>query len=125
MSNLHTPDEGSGGANSLNGNSFVSRRDIRANNMTGALPAINTEAAKNYTGYAGSFDFEALLLSLHDLFEQDRSVASQQDSTRCGICYLYFTVSELHYRDEGFYVCASCQQNLGKQSVPMLRKQQK
>jgi hypothetical protein len=125
LSNLHTPDADNGGAGSQNGNSFVSRRDIRANNMTGALPAINTGTTKNYTGYASSFDFEALLTSLHDLFEHDRQVASQQDSTRCGICYLYFSVSELYYRDEGFYVCASCDQNLGKHSVPMLRKQQK
>ncbi len=125
MSNLHTPDADNGGTASQNGNSFVSRRDIRANNVTGALPPITTDMAKNYTAYAGSFDFAALLTSLHDLFEHDRSVASQQDSTRCGICYLYFTVSELHYRDEGFYVCVSCEQNLGKQAVPMLRKQQK
>jgi hypothetical protein len=134
LSNTHSPDPtnggnggngNSGGAGSHNGNAFVSRRDIRANNATGALPVINVGAAKSNAGYAGSFDFEALLVSLHELFEHDRQVASQQEATRCGICYLYFTMGELHYRDEGFYVCVSCEQNLGKQSLPMLRKQQK
>ena len=119
MSNQYIPDPGSGPSG--NGNSFISRREMRASNATGALPAINTGRT-----YAGSFDFEALISSLRDLFAQDRQVASQQDSTRCGICYLHFTVSELHYREEeGFYVCPNCERALGKQKLPMVRRQQK
>jgi hypothetical protein len=67
-----------------------------------------------------------MLISLHELFEQDRQVASQSDATRCGICYLHFSVSKLHYRDqEGFYVCDGCERSLGKQTISMLRQQQK
>ena len=119
MSNFYTP--GSGNGSSSNSSSFVSRRDIRASNATGALPVISTGKS-----YSGPFDFEAMLVSLHELFEHDRQVASQQDAARCGICYLYFSVSELHYRDEeGFYVCVGCERVIGKQTIPMLRRQQK
>jgi hypothetical protein len=90
-------------------------------NGTGALPAVSTTRS-----YSGGFDFEAMLTSLHDLFTHDRQVASQQDSKRCGICYLYFTPEELQYREaEGFYVCSGCAQGLGKQTLPMIRRQQK
>ena len=76
--------------------------------------------------YSGSFEVESLISSLKELFARDRQVASQQDSTRCGICYLYFTVSELTYREEeGFYVCQGCERALSKNVVPMLRRQQK
>ena len=122
LSNLHTP--GSGNNRSLsNSSSFVSRREIRASNPTGALPVI-TSTGK--TQSSSSFDFEAMLISLHELFKYDRQVASQPDATRCGICYLHFPVSELHYCDgEGFYVCPGCERALGKQTLPMLRHQQK
>lgn len=121
MSNAHTPDQDGGG--SANGNGFVSRRDMRANNPTGAFPAIGG-AHGTGRGYSGAFDFEALLVSLRELFERDRQIASQQDATRCGICYLYFSVSELHYRADGFYICPSCTTALDNQSLPMLRSQQ-
>ena len=120
MNNFHT--SGSGTGESSNSSSFVSRRDIRANNPTGALQAISVGRG-SYSG--GSFDFEAMLISLHELFEHDRQIASQSDATRCGICYLYFLLSELHYRDEeGFYVCSGCERALAKQTLPMLRRQQ-
>jgi hypothetical protein len=124
LSNLYTPGSGSGGSSS-NSSSFVSRRDIRASHVTGALPVVSSPApGKTYS--TGSFDFEAMLVSLHELFEHDRQVASQPDSTRCGICYLHFSVNELHYRDEeGFYVCSGCERAVGKQAIPMLRQQQK
>jgi protein-arginine kinase activator protein McsA len=94
---------------------------MRASNATGALPAISVGRS-----YSGSFDFEALISSLRDLFAHDRQIASQQDGTRCGICYLYYTVSELHYREEeGFYVCSSCERALSKQVLPMVRRQHK
>ncbi|MFL5664258.1 MAG: hypothetical protein ACJ8BW_23370 [Ktedonobacteraceae bacterium] len=121
MSNFYTP--GSGNGSSSNGSSFVSRRDIRANNATGALPAISTSTGGR--GYTGQFDFEAMLVSLHDLFEHDRQVASQTDSSRCGICYLYYSLSELRYREEGYYVCSDCERTLGRHTMPMLRRQQK
>lgn len=109
------------GAGSSNGSSFVNRREARASNDTGVLPIITT--GRNY---AGSLDLEKLIASLKELFAQDRQVASQPDSTRCGICYMYFTVSELYYREEeGFYVCKGCEHALGKTTVPMLRRQQK
>ncbi|HLX40146.1 MAG TPA: hypothetical protein VKR42_06415 [Ktedonobacteraceae bacterium] len=128
---------GSNGNNSTNGsNSFVSRRDIRASNPTGALPVVGAgRGYASYTaqsshfgqsGHAGSFDFEAMLVSLHDLFDHDRQIASLQEARRCGICYLHFMVSELHYREEeGLYVCESCDKAAGKQHLPMLRRQQK
>ncbi len=108
-----------------NGSSFVSRREMRASNVTGALPALGSTPAKIEHSQSSAYAFEHLIQSLRELFVQDRQVASRQDATRCGICYLYFPVSELHYREEGFYVCPACGPNLGKQSISMLRKQQK
>ena len=124
MSNFYTSGSGNGSSNS---SSFVSRRDIRASNVTGALPVVSTGSGGSAErSYSGSFDFEAMLISLHELFEHDRQIASQQDARRCGICYLHFLVSELHYRDdEGFYVCVGCERAIGKHMVPMLRRQQK
>ncbi len=75
--------------------------------------------------YPGSCDFEEMLTSLRDLFTHDRQIASQSDSKRCGICYLHFSPSELHYREEGFYSCSNCERTLGKQALSMLRRQQK
>jgi len=113
----YTPGSGMSG----NGSSFVSRREMRATNQTGALPVISTSRS-----YSGSFDFENLIASLRELFAQDRQVASQQEGTRCGICYLHFTVSSLSYREEeGFYVCHGCEPGLGKNKIPMIRRQQK
>lgn len=67
-----------------------------------------------------------MLISLHDIFERDRQIASQSDATRCGICYLHFLMSELQYRgEEGFYVCVGCERALGKQTLSMVRQQQK
>jgi hypothetical protein len=74
---------------------------------------------------AGAFDFEQMVQSLHELFEHDRQLASQPNSTRCGICYLHFLLSEMQYRDEGFYICSHCSQTLSQQDVSMLHKQQK
>jgi len=119
----YTPgsDNGLGAGNNSNGSSFVNRREARASNDTGMLPIVTT--GRNY---AGSLDLEKLIASLKELFAQDRQVASQPDGTRCGICYMHFTVSELCYREEeGFYVCKGCERALGKTAVPMLRRQQK
>jgi hypothetical protein len=122
LSNNHIP--GSDGGTANNGHSSVSRREVRASNVTGALPVIKTPGIER--GAGSGFDFEQMIESLHELFEHDRQIASQPDSTRCGICYLHFQVSELYYRDqEGFYVCQNCEQALGKQSIRMLRQQQK
>jgi hypothetical protein len=120
LSNNYTSGAGSGASG--NGNAFISRREMRANNVTGALPIVGPTTGVEH---AGAHDFEHLILSLRELFAQDRQVASQPDATRCGICYLYFPVSELYYREEEFYVCQGCQHALGKQHLPMLRKQQK
>ena len=112
---------GSGSGMSGNGSSFVSRREMRATNQTGALPVISTSRS-----YSGSIEFENLITSLRELFAQDRQVASQQDSTRFCICYLHSTVSSLTYREEeGFYVCQGCERGLGKYKLPMIRRQQK
>lgn len=67
-----------------------------------------------------------LIDALRELFQRDRAVASQGNSTRCGICYLHFTMAELEYREaEGFYVCAGCKQALTRASLPMIRRQQR
>ena len=121
MSNNYTPGPGSGA--SSNSSSFVSRREVRASNMTGALPALGTTGVER--GYSSAFDFEQMIQSLHDLFEQDRQLASQPEVTRCGICYLHYPVSELHFRDEGLYMCQRCEHALGKQTMPVVRQQQK
>lgn len=121
MSNNHTQ-----GASNQNPQGFRRERDGRWQspgpfNGTGAQSASNAGRS-----YAGGFDFEAMIDSLRELFAHDRQVASQQDSKRCGICYLYFNSEELRYREEeGFYVCPGCQQALGKQTVHMIRRQQK
>ena len=109
---------------SNNGSAFVSRREMRASNVTGALPVLGPTAGIERT-HTSSYEFEHMIQSLRELFEHDRQVASQQDATRCGVCYLYFSVSELHYREEGFYTCVACEQALGRQNITMLRKQQK
>ncbi len=112
---------GSGSGVPGSSSSFVSRREVRAANATGALPVISTGRT-----YSGSFAIDDLIASLHELFERDRQVASQPDGTRCGICYMHFTVSTLVYREEeGFYVCRGCERALGKLTVPMIRRQQK
>lgn len=120
MSNHFSSHYGSGSAS--NGHNF--RRE-RTGHLTGQLssPASLTPEKGYYSGQ--SFDFEQMIQSLRELFEHDRQVASQPDATRCGVCYLHFSVDELRYREEGFYVCQACEQTLGKHPVPMLRKQQK
>ena len=71
-------------------------------------------------------DLTQLIESLHQQFEQDRALASQTGSARCGICYLYHRQTDLLYREEeGFYVCKSCQKALGNTRVMMLRRQQR
>ncbi|MBV8694086.1 MAG: hypothetical protein JO125_07370 [Chloroflexi bacterium] len=115
---------GSDNAVSNNSSSFVSRREVRASNATGALPAITAPQTVEH-GYTGGFDFGCLIQSLRELFAQDRHIASQPDSTRCGICYLHFCVGELYYREEGFYICPGCERSLGKHTISMLRRQQK
>lgn len=68
----------------------------------------------------------SLIDSLHALFADNRAVASQGGVARCGICYLYFRVGDLTYREqEGFYVCASCASALGATRLPMVRRQQR
>jgi len=120
LSNNHTSDHGSGASNSSN--SFVSRRESRANNMTGALPIPGTAGIERDPG---SFELEEMILSLHELFEQDRQIASQPDAARCGICYLYHPVDQLHYREEGLYMCEHCERALKNQKLSIIRKQQK
>jgi len=71
-------------------------------------------------------DLGPLIDSLHELFERDRAVASQGGSTRCGICYLYYKLADLTYREaDGMYVCARCARALGSSSLRMVRRQQK
>ncbi len=125
LSSEYTPGAKSGETPSNNGSSFVSRREMRASNVTGALPVLGAMPAGTEHTSSSSYAFEYLIQSLRELFEHDRQIASQSDATRCGICYLHFSVNELHYREEGFYVCLACEPALGKQSITMLRKQQK
>lgn len=97
---------------------------MRTSNGTGVLPSqemASTERRQPST----AFDFEQMVKSLHELFEHDRQIASQPNSMRCGICYLHFLLSELQYRNEGYYICSGCSQTLGHQNVSMLHKQRK
>jgi hypothetical protein len=118
LSNHHISDSGNGASG--NGSSFGNRREIRPS--TGMMPSVSPGQVRSYAGLS---DFEIMLIELHELFEHDRQVASQPDARRCGICYLHFLISELHYHDEGFYVCRRCERTLGKQQLPLLRTQQK
>lgn len=70
-------------------------------------------------------DVGALIDSLHEVFARDRAIATQGSSARCGLCYLHYPVAELDYRDDGYYICASCQRGLGNAHVPMVRRQQR
>lgn len=118
--------QGSGAAGGNNSFGHRRERDQRTPNAsgfngTGALPALNTGRS-----YAGAFDFDEMISTLRELFARDRQMASQQENTRCGICYLYFAAGDLHYREEeGFYICHNCERALGKQTLPMVRRQQK
>lgn len=67
-----------------------------------------------------------LIDDLRVLFEQDRAAASQGGTTRCGICYLHFSLTDLEYREaEGYYVCRACARALGSIRLPMVRRQQR
>jgi hypothetical protein len=67
-----------------------------------------------------------LIDELKERFIHDRTIASQGASARCGICYLFHSVTELEYREaEGFYVCPTCKQALGNVVLPMVRRQQR
>lgn len=71
-------------------------------------------------------DLSHLIESLRQQFEQDRALASQPGTARCGICYLYYRQSDLLYREEeGFYLCKSCQRSLGTGHIKMVRRQQR
>ncbi len=119
MSNNYTP--GSGSEASDNGRELVSRREGRVSINTGQVPIVGPVRS-----HPGSFDFEGMIVALRELFALDRQVASQSECARCGVCYLHFMLSELRYRDEeGFYVCHGCERVLGKQRMPMVRRQQK
>lgn len=68
----------------------------------------------------------SLIDELRALFEQDRTFSSQGGTTRCGICYLHFSLVELEYREaEGYYVCRACARSLGTSRLPMVRRQQR
>ncbi len=71
-------------------------------------------------------DLAHLIESLRQQFEQDRAVASQAGTARCGICYFYYRQTELLFRDEeGFYICQRCQRSLGNGRINMVRRQQR
>lgn len=115
-------------------NSAMSDYDGGESDGTGALPA--NWRVERLNGGADSTPREpfrpesrgevgSLIDSLHELFAQDRTVASQGDSARCGICYLHFPLAALEYREaEGFYVCAACRRALGHNPLMMIRRQQ-
>jgi hypothetical protein len=96
---------------------------MRNGNVTGALPPLSPGGIER--SRTASSEFEQLIESLHELFEHDRQIASQSDATRCGLCYLHYSLNELQYREEGFYLCENCDRSLGKHSQPMIRRQQK
>jgi len=124
LSNNYTSGSGGMGGNNSAGHRYEREGRTSSPNIftgTGSLPAVNAGRS-----YMGGFDFEEMITSLRELFAHDRQLASQTDSKRCGICYLYFNPNELYYREEeGFYVCSPCERTLGKQSLPMIRRQQK
>ncbi len=127
MSSNHIPGAGSAeGNNSPWPRRERDGRDGRLQNNSFNGNDTGVSSASNRRSYAGAFDFEEMLLSLRELFAHDRQIASTPESKRCGICYLYFLGSDLQYREEeGFYICQNCERLLGKQTLPMIRRQQK
>jgi hypothetical protein len=113
---------GSGNGASAGSDSFSQRREGRSSN--GATPASSPQASGGQSA-GGPSGLDSLIAELRELFERDRQIASQPDSTRCGICYLHYRLSDLRWRDEGFYICRECERLLGKQTMPMLRRQQR
>jgi hypothetical protein len=93
----------------------------RIERLNGGVDATPREPSRPESrGEVGS-----LIDSLHELFAQDRAVASEGNSARCGICYLHFPLTALEYREaEGFYVCAGCKRALGHNPLMMIRRQQ-
>ena len=107
---------------SLNSYYGPGRREVREQRSGNGYYS-TTNTGRGYG--ASSFDFDKMIASLRDLFEHDRQVASQTEAARCGICYLHFVRTELNYREDGFYVCSTCNEALSRQILPMLRRQQK
>lgn len=106
--------------------------ESEAESVTGANPLVRPSSSHGSETHDREVrpevrgEFAPLIDSLKDLFQHDRAVASQANSTRCGICYLHFTVAELEYREsEGFYICPDCKQSLARSSLPMIRRQQR
>lgn len=111
-------------------------RDTDGNDSDGAGAAPKTWRIERLNGGADTTPHEPfrtesrgevgeLIDTLHELFAQDRAMASQGSSARCGICYLHFPLSALEYREaEGFYVCVGCKRALGHNPLMMIRRQQ-
>jgi hypothetical protein len=113
-------DDGGNGGNGGNGGEAIPET-WRTERLNGGVDSTPREPFRPESrGEVGS-----LVDSLHELFAQDRAVASLGDGTRCGICYLHFPLHALEYREvEGFYICAGCRRALGHQQVMMIRRQQ-
>lgn len=108
-------------------NHFDGRGNGRHRSGNGASPAalgyehVREPLRAEVRGALGPF-----IDSLREVFERDRGIASQGNTTRCGICYLHFSITDLLYREEeGFYVCPGCAQALGSSPLFMVRRQQR
>lgn len=88
------------------------------------------EHGERYQHVPGTLDIRgevgSLIDSLRTLFHDDRTVASQNGATRCGICYFHYPLSTLVYREDGgFYLCQRCEKALGGTPLHMVRRQQR
>lgn len=138
----HMAPQGHGGANGAgqtgggsNGGSNSGEPAGRAPAATGPLPGPGRGSRAERDRDRGEHEplrpevrgeVGPLIDALHEIFAQDRTVASQGGTTRCGICYLHFPLAELEYREEeGYYVCERCARALGRIRLPMVRRQQR
>ncbi len=59
----------------------------------------------------------SLIDSLHEIFAQDRAVASHGEARAAGYAIYISPSHALEYREaEGFYICAGCKRALGHNS---------
>ena len=92
LSNDYT--HGSGNGASGGGHAYLNRREMRANNVTGALPPLETTTDERWhnSHHSSGFDFEEMIRSLHDLFEHDMRQMLHA-LAEIGICTLLGAIS--------------------------------
>ena len=123
MTTAYAPSAPRGGASSA-GNGYMPAPAPAA--PTGSTGTLRDEDDDMLVKPPPRDDVGKLIDALHAIFEQDRAIASQGSSQRCGVCFLHYPAEQLEYREgEGFYVCPACKRSLGNGPLMMVRRQQR